>query len=85
MKVEETIYFELNNGKTIFVKDLDKNLQSNVKLLDKLRQDVFDRHYDLQVYMTALEVKKNEIQSALEKMLKDEDNKEPTDTGVSQE
>lgn len=70
MKVDETIYFELSDGRTIFVKDLDTELQQKIKVLDRLRQDVVDKSYEMQVYATALEVKKQNIQKALEEFLK---------------
>lgn len=83
MKVEETVYFNLSDGRTIFVKNLDEELRNQVLVLDRLRQDVVDKSYEMQVYSTALEVHKQNIQKGLEKFIKSEskDSKETnTDT-----
>jgi len=66
MDIEETLYFELSNGKTVKVKELDPKLQEHVKVLDKLRNDVANKNYELNVYRIALQAKNQVVQNILE-------------------
>lgn len=73
MQVDETLYFELNNGKTIKVKDLDPKIQEHVKVLDRLRDDVANKGYELNVYQIALQAKHQAVLNVLEATYGDND------------
>ena len=78
MTVEETVYFDLADGKTVFVKDLDEATKKQVAIFDRLRQDVLDKTYEMQVYMSALESKKASIQNSVKEFMakKEKENKD---------
>lgn len=66
MNVEKTVHFELSNGKTIMVRDLDPRIQEHVEVLDRLREDVTQKAYELNVYQIALQTKATMIKNTLE-------------------
>lgn len=64
-EIEETLFLELPDGKNIPVKNLDERIQQQVKVYDKLRADVTEKHYELQVYQSALQIKKQIIENLM--------------------
>jgi len=78
--VDDTLFLELPNGKNVAVKELDPKIQEHVKMFDRLRDDVAEKGYELQVYQTALQVKKQMIEKFLTAMYSQDEPKETTKT-----
>lgn len=70
--VEETLFIELPNGKNIPVSALDPKIKQHIKVIDKLRDDVAQKNYELQIYQLALQSKKQVLNTLLASMYPEE-------------
>ena len=70
--VEETLFIELPNGKNIPVSALHPNIKQHIKVIDKLRDDVAQKNYELQIYQLALQLKKQVLNTLLASMYPEE-------------
>lgn len=65
--VEETNFIELPNGNNIPVSSLDPTIRQHLKVIDKLRDDVAQKSYELQVFQLALQAKTQVLKTLVEK------------------
>lgn len=63
--VESTKVVRMPDGNSIRVEELPDELQQHIKVLDKLRDDVSQKRYELQVYQIALNNKREVIAKLL--------------------
>ncbi len=65
VNVEETEEVRLPNGSIVPVSSLDEKYRMHMKVIDKLRDDIAQKNYELQVYRVALAAKRDAFNKIL--------------------
>ena len=65
VNVEETEEVRLPNGSIVPVSSLDEKCRMHMKVIDKLRDDIAQKNYELQVYRVALAAKRDAFNKIL--------------------